>query len=91
MGFIIVLVLLVVNIPIYKVIFNSMFSSMDDFYESLRYVFTPDMFSLFRGEYMKDWFGEMKFQFFILMCGGVVFLEYTIISSLLKVVGIQLS
>ena len=91
MGFIIVIVLLVVNIPIFKVIFNSMFSSKDDFYESLRYVFTPDMFSLFRGEYMKDWFGEMKIQFFVLLCGGAIFLEYTIISSLLRVVGIQVS
>jgi len=91
MGFVIVIVLLIVNIPIYKWAFNLIFKSMDDFYESLRYVFTPDMFSLFRGEYVKDWFGEMKFHTFILLCGGAVFFEYALLSSLLKFIGIRIS
>ncbi len=87
MELVLVVVLLIINIPIYKIVFNLMFDSTEDFYESLRYVFTPDIISLFRGEYVKDWFGEMKFQFFILICGGAIFLEYAIISGLIRTIG----
>jgi len=67
MELILVVVLLIMNIPIYKFIFNLIFVSTEDFQESLRYVFTPDLISLFRGEYAKDWYGEMKVQFFVLV------------------------
>lgn len=76
MKLLIVAVLLVLNIPVFKVVFGMMFRSMDDFNESLKYVFTPDIFSLFRGEYMRDYFGELKVSFFVGICGLIVFLEY---------------
>jgi hypothetical protein len=87
MSILIIGLLLVVNIPAFKAIFRMMFTSMDDFYESLRYVFTPDILSLFRGEYIDDWYGEMKVQFFVVLCGVLIFAEYTAISKVFYVFG----
>lgn len=85
MNFIIVIVLLALNIPVFKGVFGMMFSSMEDFNESLRYVFTPDIFSLFRGEYMKDYFGELKVSFFVGICALIVFLEYLFVQFIIGV------
>ena len=41
--------------------FRGFFRDADDFRESLRFVFTPDLFSLFRGEYWEDVWGTLKF------------------------------
>lgn len=80
--------LLVVNIPVYKVIFRLLFDSMEEFYESVRYSFTPDMISLFRGDYVQDWFGEWKLTILILMCIGVTFLEFKMIMKLISYIHI---
>ncbi|MCH4887807.1 hypothetical protein EZV73_09495 [Acidaminobacter sp. JC074] len=82
MKFILIVILVVINFPLYKRVFNFMFESMEDFNESLRYVFTPDIFSLFKGEYMRDYLGELKIGMFLMICGVLVFLEYYLISLL---------
>ncbi len=76
------IVLVIINYPIYKLLFNQFFDSSEDFYECLRYYFTPDLFSLFRGEYLKDRFSEMRLGFFILLCGVFVFIEFIVIKSI---------
>ncbi|SNT15296.1 hypothetical protein SAMN05446037_104521 [Anaerovirgula multivorans] len=80
----IVLILIPVNIPIYKFFFKTFFSGTEDFNESLRYSFTPDLISLFRGEYWKDRFAQMKLSFFLLSCGLVTFMEYAMITSIIE-------
>lgn len=80
------IIIAAVNIPVYKKIFKLFFDSMDDFNESMRYVFTPDIISLFRREYIKDWNGELKVQFFFLSCIIMVFLEYFILSRLISAI-----
>ena len=84
MNTIIVLMLLILNIPIYKLIFGFIFSSKDDFYESIRYVFTPDIISLFKGEYGRDYVGELKFSLLIALCGVTVFIEYSFIQLVIR-------
>lgn len=84
MGALIIIILILINIPIYKIIFNTIFRSMDDFTESMRYVFTPDLFSLFRGEYTKDYFGELKISAFLGLSGLTVFLEYSFIQMIIR-------
>jgi hypothetical protein len=80
-----IVILLVLNIPIYRKIFYFIFRDSDDFRESVRYSFTPDIFSLLRGRYWKDQMGELKLSIFIVACIAVVFLEYLVIGSLLNV------
>lgn len=77
--------LIIINIfTVYKFLFNMMFSDMDDFNESLRYSFTPDVFSLFRGEYWKDQVGEFKLGFFIILCIIATAVEYWIINGIVR-------
>lgn len=80
-----IVILLVLNIPIYRKIFYFIFRDSDDFRESVRYSFTPDIFSLLRGRYWKDQMGELKLSIFIVACIAVVAFEYLIIGSLLNV------
>ena len=81
----IIMVLLIVNIPLYKVIYKFIFSDSDDFRESVKYSFTPDLFSLFRGRYWKDQIGEAKLSFFIIACIAAVAFEYLIIKSVIGI------
>lgn len=68
----------------YKFLFNLIFNDTDDFNDSLRYSFTPNFISLFRGEYWKDRVGEFKLGFFIFLCIIVTAIEFGIINSLLQ-------
>ncbi len=87
MKLLLILILMVINYPIYKKIFSLVFTSREDFYESLRYVFTPDIISLFKGEYVRDWYGEMKVQFFIFLCIGLIFIEYLTLNWVFRIIG----
>ena len=81
--------LIIVNIfTVYKFIFHMIFRDMDDFNESIRYRLTPDIFSLFRGEYLKDRVGEFKLSFFILLCVVTTVVEYGIVKEILLRAGL---
>jgi hypothetical protein len=84
MAALIIIVLLILNIPIYKAYFRLMFSDSDDFRNSIKYSFTPDLFSLFRGEYRKDRIAEMKLSFFYFLCFITVVVEFFIVNSFLN-------
>jgi len=81
----IVIVLLLVNIPLYKIIFKFMFRDSDDFKESIKFSFTPDIYSLFKGRYWKDRIGEAKLSFFVLACIIAIMVEYSIIRAFINV------
>lgn len=81
---IIIILLLFNSYTVYKFIFNSIFNDMDDFKKSLRYSLTPDLISLFKGEYLKDQFGELKFGLFIIVCIVATVIEYSIINGLFR-------
>ena len=83
MHFILIIILLAANIPIYKKLFKVFFPSEDDFKESVKYYFTPDLVSLFRGEYFKDRFSQGLLGIFLLSCGIVVAFEYTMINHII--------
>ena len=79
---VVLVVLGVVNIPLYLLIGKILFGSWTDFGEAVRFWFTPDIFSMFRGEYMDDWAAELKLGLFIVVCGGCVYAEYLLIEKL---------
>lgn len=83
MEWILILFLGVLNIPVYRFIYKFIFPRDEDFRESIRYSFTPDLFSLFRGEYWRDRIGEFKLGMFIFCCIAAVALEFFVIRWLL--------
>ena len=76
---ILAIVLLVANIPIYKKILRFIFRDKEDINDSIKYSFTPDLFSFFKGNYWKDKVGEAKLSVFIFCCVAVVVIEILII------------
>lgn len=78
------LVLLIVNIPVYRYLFRVFFSSREDFREAVEYSLTPDLFSLFRGRYWKDRFSEAKLSFFFGSCVIVLVVEFVILHTILR-------
>jgi hypothetical protein len=77
-------ILLIANIPIYKFYFSKIFRDSDDFNESVKYSFRPDIFSFFKGEYIKDQIGEFKLRIFIFVCIFTVVIEFMIIKSIIE-------
>ncbi len=82
---IIAIVLLVANIPVYKKILRLIFRDREDINDSIKYTFTPDLFSLFKGNYWKDRVGEAKLSLFIFSCVAVVVVELLIIKSIIAI------
>jgi hypothetical protein len=84
MNVILIILILIVNIPIYKHLFNLFFDDYFDFTECLRYLTTPDFISLFRGEYWEDQWHETKVFFYFLSNALIVSVEYLIIHTILS-------
>lgn len=81
---VIIIFLLFLNIPVYKVLFRVFFVDNDDYNETVRHTFTPNIISLFRGEYWKDKLNTTRLQFFIMICVGIVVLEYLVLNKVMK-------
>jgi hypothetical protein len=67
--------LVVANIPVYFGLGWLFFGDWDEFLESLWFWITPDIISLFRGEWEQDWWAEIRFWFWIGCCAACVFGE----------------
>ncbi len=81
---IIAIVLLIANIPVYKKILWFIFRDREDINNSIKYSFTPDLFSFFKGEYWKDRVSEAKLTAFIFSCVVVVVVELLIIKWIIS-------
>ncbi len=88
MKIIILAILAVINIPMYRWSFKTIFGNMEGFYECLKYDFTPDIVSLFRGRLLQDMAAEWKLSSFILMNMLLFVIEYMFISKLLGIFGL---
>jgi hypothetical protein len=53
-----------------KLAYRLMFEDSEDFWDCVRFSFTPDIFSLFRGEYFEDLTKSFKFSLFLLVTFG---------------------
>lgn len=83
-----IFLLLAVDYIPFKAIFRLFFPTSEDFNESVRYYFTPDVISLFRGEYWQDRAAQFRLGLFILVCGSIFAAEYALIIKLLRVLGL---
>ena len=63
----------VLSIPVYvtlgKMFWGERFESLG---ETIRFLFTPDFYSVFRGRFWDDWYATAKFNVFLLLCLGWV-------------------
>ena len=72
----------VLNIPVYILIGKVFFGDLAGFFDALKFWFTPNIFSLFRGRYGDDIMAEFKLVIFIFVCGLCVYGEYKLILKL---------
>jgi len=70
------------DIKLFKYYFTCIFSDKDDFDESIKYSFTSDWYSLFKGEYRKDYAATSKLSMFCGLCIGTVILEIFILNAI---------
>ena len=70
------LVFIVVDVLAFWGLWYVMFKDWDDFTDSIRYILTPDIVSLFRGEAVEDFWAEMKAGIWVLLCLSLVVSEY---------------
>ena len=61
-------ILAVVNIPIHIFLAKLMFGGWEGFKEAICFLFTPDIFSIFSGEYIGDRWAEAKLGLFFVLC-----------------------
>lgn len=61
----------VLSTPIYislaKMFWGEKFESLG---ETIKFLFTPDIFSLFKGRFWDDWYATIKFNTFLFLCFG---------------------
>ncbi|KPV56338.1 hypothetical protein QJ48_28280 [Paenibacillus sp. A3] len=76
-----IIALVIINFPVFRFIYRLIFSNPEDFDESVKYSFTPNLISFFRGKYWQDKWGTFKLRMYILLCLAVVALEYMLLSE----------
>lgn len=81
---VIVPALIWLDFRLFKFYYKVIFKDEDDFNESVKYSVTPDIFSLFKGEYFRDRVAESKLGFFIFLCVGTVGLEIFIVNGIMQ-------
>ena len=79
MNITLLIILVVLNIPLYIFLGWVFFDNWGNFLQLLKFWFTPDIISAFKGEYWEDIWAEWKLGAFILICGAVVYGEYFLI------------
>lgn len=79
----IVPLMILLDLPLFKIYFRLIFNDQEDFENSIKYIFRPDIFSLFKGEYFKDKFAEFKFSLFMVLIFITIIIEVLIVRGIL--------
>lgn len=66
-----------------KLVFRFFFEDAGDFWDCFRFALRPDLFSLFKGEWLEDQFKSMKLSLFVFVVGGAGVLAYGGLEELL--------
>lgn len=62
--------------------FRLFFQCREDFFDAIRHWFTPDIISMFRGEWAEDQWNELKLLFWIGLAALAAYGAYTFTESL---------
>jgi hypothetical protein len=73
---------LIVTALVGRALFRVIFDDAADFWDCVKFSFTPDLISMFRGRYLDDWHQSMKLSLFLLAAGGAGGLTYWGIASI---------
>ena len=82
-----IIILLIINFPVYKSISKRFFPYPGDFKEAIRFFITPNFISLLNKEYWEDISSGFVLMTFLVLCAFIVFIEYFF---LLAIIGIFL-
>lgn len=55
----------IVGIAVAALLFKPFFGNAEEFFRCVKFYFTPDVFSFFRGEFWDDWWAETKIGFWL--------------------------
>ena len=78
-GPLIILIVVLLNIPLYILIGKLLFGSWGDFWDAIVFWIKPDLWSLLDGEYWDDTWAEIKLGFFVILCGACIYGELWLI------------
>jgi hypothetical protein len=78
---VLLVVLGVLNVPLYVLIGRVLFEDWSGFWESIKFWLTPNFISFFRGEYWDDVWSELKLWYFVVLCVIAVVVEYLSINK----------
>ena len=67
-----------------RFLFRVMFEDASEFWECVRYAFTPDLFSLFRGRFFEDMAKSFKLSLFLFATGGAGVLTFSGVNELIR-------
>ena len=71
--------LIVINAPVYFVIGKIVFGNWEDFWDAVRFWFTPGLFSALMGEFWEDAWAELKLFLFLAACAACVYGEHVLV------------
>jgi hypothetical protein len=69
------IILMVANLPLYWLVGWVLFKDWDNFWDCIKFWLTPDIISLFRGEWIEDQWAQMKLFVWLTLCAGAVLAE----------------
>lgn len=75
------MILVAANLPLYVGVGKVIFGSFGEFWECLKFWLTPDVISIFRGEWEEDMWAELKMLCFVLACAVLVWGEHWVIQK----------
>ena len=59
------------------------FQQWDEFFECVGFWFTPDIISLFNGEYIDEKWAKLRLLLWVVLCGLSIFGEYSLLTKYL--------
>ena len=69
----VMLIVAVLSTPIFLTLARMFWGEkFEDIGETVKFLFWPDVYSLFKGRFWDDWYATKKFDLFLLMCVGWV-------------------
>ncbi len=75
------IILIAANIPLYWFVGWIVFRDWGEFWECIKYSLTPDIVSLFRGEWAEDRWAQMKLAFSVFVCAAAVYSEGQVLAK----------
>ena len=75
-------VVIMLNIPVYYGVYRVLFRDSDEFWDAVFYWFKPDMWSFIDGEFMEDFWAELKLAVFTGICGACVYGELQLLAPI---------